>query len=1022
MMLPDVTRHLTRMLLQGLAVLLLLLIMAVPESHAQSQLVSISIEEKDLFHQYIPSPAPAAPCTSFTSANLPPGSTFDSSSGLFTWLPDYGSAGSYTASFACADDPNNPGTQQLQISVTPVTPVYVQSTTPKVTLLAAANPATIEQANDQKSLAVMLGVYGLSVQTVSDLGAAFTAKTVGDILVVPSYMAASLTPDTIQKVVSFVNGGGKILLFGRSPLSQALGISYAGGTRTVNEFIDYLNPKLFLKWTDGETVDDFTVTASDSVLTADKQGQPIAIGRSAGNGRILYVGSSYYDRYSVYGTKGHPYLLYHFMDVFRLKPMVSASSIDAYFDPGNYDLSKVYIEDIVRMWAERGITTVYTAAWHFWINEQTGAEWTFGYDHFIDVCHQRGIKVYAWYALPHVSQKFWFTRPECREKTAGTGDNYIFWRLNVNLQNQACLASVYEFMDDTLNRYDWDGINIAEIYYDYEKGAIEYFTPMNEDFRANYKALSGTDPLNFFDSGSPFYYLNNEVEWKKFLSYRTDIVTGLHDAFMNRIFAHPKSAEREVVLTIVDSLNYDYADIVFPDVPSLIDTGVDLPAIVKLREKYDFTMQIEDPWPFWSSNPFRYNDFKKTYVSNFLFLNGAPDLIFFDVNFVEYAHTRANSDPMYGYPSRIQTGMEFALLMKNMFMDSNRLAAFSENTMQSVDLERVKWAFGADVKVSINSADTIGVETARTVKLEGLKTFYSVSLDGKHWPAWNVADGTVLLPAGNHLLRLDAEGAYTGIRLVGTSCSLEDAAIVPGGITVNYNSPRQKAVLTIEAFAKQDNEPFQVLVDGQVYNARVYPFYGHYHLFLPKGKHTVQIRVVHELTAGSGQSGGASDVSINRPVVITFSNPIDPATLTTASIILKDGSNTPVAGTVSYDPATMSAVFRPDQALELSTTYTLTATTGVTDIFGKKLPAAANMTVTTDSYGDINGTKKVDISAALKYLRVALGLDPQPAVSTAQIIIAPVNRATGKPQPQPGRTRVNLQDALAALERSVGLW
>jgi len=471
----DFTCRLMRISLRVLATLLFVVILTVPESHAQNLVSSYSIEEKDLFHQYIPSPVPAAPCASFTSAGLPPGSTFDSASGLFTWLPDYGSAGSYTATFACADDPNNPGTLQLQISVTPVTPVYVQNTTPKVTLLAAANPATIEQSNDQKSLAVMLGVYGLSVETVTDLGAAFAAKTVGDILVVPSSMAQSLTPDTIQKVVSFVNGGGKILLFGKSPLSQALGISPAGGARTVTEFIDYLNPKLFLKWTDGEAVENFTATASDSVLTADKQGQPIAIGRSAGNGRVLYVGSAYYDRYSVYGTKGHPYLLYHFMDVFRLKPMVSASSIDAYFDPGNYDLSKVYIEDIVRMWAERGITTVYAAAWHFWINEQTGAEWTFGYQHFIDVCHQRGIKVYAWYALPHVSQKFWFTKPECREKTAGAGETYAFWRLNVNLQNQACLDSVLQFLDDTLNANDWDGINIAEIYYDNETENISFF-------------------------------------------------------------------------------------------------------------------------------------------------------------------------------------------------------------------------------------------------------------------------------------------------------------------------------------------------------------------------------------------------------------------------------------------------------------------------------------------------------------------------------------------------------------------
>lgn len=921
--------------------------MAVPETHAQNLLVSYSIEEKDLFHQYIPSSVPTSPCTSFTSTNLPPGSNFDSSSGLFTWLPDYGSAGSYTATFACADDPNNPGTHQLQISVTPVTPVYVQSTTPKVTLLASANPASSEQSNDQKSLAIMLGVYGLSVETVEDLGAAFTAKTVGDILVVPSYMAATLTPDTIQKVVSFVNEGGKILLFGKNPLSQALGISHTGGARTVTEFTDYLNPKLFLKWTDGEAVENFTATASDSVLIADKQGQPIAIGRAVGNGRILYVGSEYYDHFSVYGTKGHPYLLYHFMDVFRLKPMLSASSIDAYFDPGNYDLSKVYIEDIVRMWAERGITTVYTAAWHFWINEQTGAEWTFGYQHFIDVCHLWGIKVYAWYALPHVSQKFWFTRPECREKTAGMGDKYIFWRLNVNLQNEACLSSVFEFMDDTLNSYDWDGINVAEIYYDYEKRAVEYFTPMNGDFRADYQKVSGTDPVSFFDPNSPYYYLNNDLEWKKFLQYRTDIVSGLHDTFMDKIFAHPKTADREVVLTIVDSLNYDYADVVFPDVASLLDTGVDLPAIVKLREKYDFSMQIEDPWPFWSSNPFRYNDFKKTYLSKFSFLNGAPDLIFFDVNFVEYAHTGSNFEPPYGYPCRIQTGIEFSLLMKSMFTDSNRLAAFSENTMLPVDLERARWALGGDAKVVIDNTGKLSVETARTVKLEGTGSFYSVALDGKDWPAWNVSDRSILLPVGKHELRFDVGGPYTGIRLVGISCTLEDAGIVPGGISVDYNTPRQKAVLTVEAFAKKDSETFHVLVDGTVHNAKIYPFYGHYRIFLPKGKHTVQIRIVHELTAGNSQLSGATGVSVDTPIAMTFNNPVEPATLAGATFFVREACGKAVPGSISYDAGSMTATFTPLYGLDFSTSYTVTVTAAVRDIFGGGLPEGTSFGFTT---------------------------------------------------------------------------
>ena len=64
----------------------------------------------------------------------------------------------------------------------------------------------------------------------------------------------------------------------------------------------------------------------------------------------------------------------------------------------------------------------------------------------------------------------------------------------------------------------------------------------------------------------------------------------------------------------------------------------------------------------------------------------------------------------------------------------------------------------------------------------------------------------------------------------------------------------------------------------------------------------------------------------------------------------------------------------------------------------------------------------MDIAAALTYLRVVVGLAPQPDLRLSQIIIAPINPATGKPQPDPGRTKVDIDDALAALQRAIGLW
>ena len=86
------------------------------------------------------------------------------------------------------------------------------------------------------------------------------------------------------------------------------------------------------------------------------------------------------------------------------------------------------------------------------------------------------------------------------------------------------------------------------------------------------------------------------------------------------------------------------------------------------------------------------------------------------------------------------------------------------------------------------------------------------------------------------------------------------------------------------------------------------------------------------------------------------------------------------------------------------------------------MAAPKSLGFSTERYGDINNNQRVDVAAALKYLRVVVGLDPQPDLKLSQIVIAPINRATGRPQPDAGRTKVNLADALAALERAVGLW
>jgi hypothetical protein len=78
----------------------------------------------------------------------------------------------------------------------------------------------------------------------------------------------------------------------------------------------------------------------------------------------------------------------------------------------------------------------------------------------------------------------------------------------------------------------------------------------------------------------------------------------------------------------------------------------------------------------------------------------------------------------------------------------------------------------------------------------------------------------------------------------------------------------------------------------------------------------------------------ATGVAINSAMSATFSEAMDPLTITTATFTLKQGI-TPISGAVTYSGVT--AVFTPDDNLTHSTVYTATITTGAEDLAGNAI-------------------------------------------------------------------------------------
>jgi hypothetical protein len=85
---------------------------------------------------------------------------------------------------------------------------------------------------------------------------------------------------------------------------------------------------------------------------------------------------------------------------------------------------------------------------------------------------------------------------------------------------------------------------------------------------------------------------------------------------------------------------------------------------------------------------------------------------------------------------------------------------------------------------------------------------------------------------------------------------------------------------------------------------------------------------------------GKTDVPLNSRIIVVFSEPVDPATLTTATVQLL-ASGQPVAGAVQVNPSGLTAEFVPQSLLAANTTYELAVTTGVRDLSGDALEAPA---------------------------------------------------------------------------------
>jgi hypothetical protein len=110
----------------------------------------------------------------------------------------------------------------------------------------------------------------------------------------------------------------------------------------------------------------------------------------------------------------------------------------------------------------------------------------------------------------------------------------------------------------------------------------------------------------------------------------------------------------------------------------------------------------------------------------------------------------------------------------------------------------------------------------------------------------------------------------------------------------------------------------------------------------------VTIPVATLFVSATTPVSGTSGALVSNPVFATFNEAIDSSTLN-ASTFAVSGPGGLVAGTVSYNAVTQSAVFTPSENLAYATTYTATVTTGLKDLSGNPLASNYSWNLTTAS-------------------------------------------------------------------------
>ncbi|MGA2712699.1 MAG: hypothetical protein ABSG41_06300 [Bryobacteraceae bacterium] len=599
---------------------------------------------------------------------------------------------------------------------------------------------------------------------------------------------------------SKVEKGVALILEGPSPLAASFGYRAQPETISVVHPVDIHNPALPIIWEKAIELPRYEVPASARVFARDRwTSAPLIAGEQVGSGAVLWVaappGANGYERF--------PYLMQALADL-GFEPAARSSHLWAFFDYSYR--TRADPDYLAARWRKAGISALHVASWHFYDADPGRDEYL---KRLIEACHRHGVLVYAWVELPHVSEKFWNDHPQWREKTAVLQDAQLDWRKLMNLQNSDCTAAIRAGLKQMMERFDWDGVNLAELYFESLEGAGNpaRFTPMNDDVRAEFHAQSGWDPIELWN------HRTDAPSLRRFLDFRAGLAQGMQEDWLATVESFRQFRPGlDVVLTHVD----DRFDTGMKD-----SIGADAARVLPLLDKHSFSFLIEDPATVWNLGPQRYPEIAKRYRP----LTTHAENLAIDINIVDRYQDV--------YPTKQQTGTELFELVHLASMAFPRVALYFENSILKPDLGLLAASSAVVTHYSHDLKDRrrVAIESPQDVEFNWPASEGAL-VDGKPWPLQSAA--VLYLPAGSHTV--EPAPKRDGISVIDLNAKLRSAAESGKQIMFEYSSDSR-------AIVRFNRKPVRMEVDGELFPAGFPPAAcaepGECAVLLPRGTHRV---------------------------------------------------------------------------------------------------------------------------------------------------------------------------------------